>query len=108
MRRIPWGLAARGATAPLPSVARRSDMPRSLSGALCALAILPGAAAAQEKPAKLKPDAIPGYKVRTVEGFTVIVSAETLKQNEASTLERKPLDVLEQELKILCGLMPPK
>ncbi len=43
-----------------------------------------------------------------MEGFTVILSEETLKQNEASNLERKPLEVLEQELKVLSGLMPPK
>jgi hypothetical protein len=78
-------------------------------GALCALALLAAAALAQDKPSsKIKPDAVPGYKIRSVEGFTVIVSDETLKQDGASRLERKPLDVLALELKTLSGLMPPK
>jgi hypothetical protein len=71
------------------------------------LAVLTNLIRAQEKP-KLKPDAIAGYTVRAIDGFTVILSDETLKQNAASTLDRKPLDVLDLELRTLCGLMPAK
>jgi hypothetical protein len=84
-------------------------MLRFLPGGLFTLLLLTGPAAAQDKPApKPKPDAIPGYKVRTVEGFTVILSEETLKQDGDSKLDRKPLEVLGLELKTLSGLMPPK
>jgi hypothetical protein len=80
----------------------------SLTG-LVALVLLTGDALAQSKPGpKIRPDAVPGYKIRTIEGFTVLLSDETLKENDASKLERKPLDVLDGELKSLSKLMPTK
>jgi hypothetical protein len=84
-------------------------MARTLLSGLLALALLAGSTPAQDKPAtKGKPDAIPGYKIRTIEGFTAIISDEALKQDDASKLERKPLEVLGLELKTLSALMPPK
>jgi hypothetical protein len=80
---------------------------RTSLGGMLALVFVVAPAAAQDK-AKLKPDAIPGHTVRAIEGFTAIISDEALKQNAASMLERKPLDVLDLELKTLCGLMPPR
>jgi hypothetical protein len=78
-------------------------------GGFCFLVLLAGDARAQSKPApKIRPDAVPGYKIRIIEGFTVLLSDETLKENDASKLERKPLDVLDRELKTLSGLMPAK
>jgi hypothetical protein len=60
-------------------------------------------------PAKTKaaPDAIPGYKKRTVEGFTVLVSNEALGQ-DVSKYERKPLEVLELELKTIRSVLFPR
>src|SRR5690348_17251519 len=78
-------------------------------GGLVALVLLTGDTLAQSKPGpKIRPDAVPGYKIRTIEGFTVLLSDETLKENDASKLERKPLDVLDGELKTLSRLMPAK
>jgi hypothetical protein len=46
-------------------------MVRTLFVAIVTFACLAGFAPGQDKPArKGKPDAIPGYKIRTVEGFT--------------------------------------
>ncbi len=78
-------------------------------GGLIALVLLTPDTFAQSKPGpKIRPDAVPGYKIRTIEGFTVLLSDETLKENDASKLERKPLDVLDGELKTLSKLMPAK
>jgi hypothetical protein len=57
---------------------------------------------------KLRPDAIPGYEVRVIEGFTVLLSKETLRMQAESKDERKPLEVLELELKTIARLFPPK
>ena len=64
------------------------------------------------KPVKPDPDKpvtqIKGYRAYTVLGFSVLLSDECVKQHAESTSERKPLDVLERELKSLAELMPPK
>ncbi|HEY5311433.1 MAG TPA: hypothetical protein VIK18_02900, partial [Pirellulales bacterium] len=54
------------------------------------------------------PDNIPGYKVQLIEGFTVVLSAETLKNQDNKQFERKPLDVLDFELKTITRLLPPE
>jgi hypothetical protein len=78
-------------------------MLRSSLGGLVVLAFLAGPGLAQPKG---KPEAIPGYTIRTIEGFTVLISDQTLKEDAASKLQRKPLEVLAGELKALGGLMP--
>jgi hypothetical protein len=70
---------------------------------LFVLMLLVGPTAAQSK---VKPEAIPGYTKRTIEGFTVLLSDKTLREGAAAKFERQPLEVLESELKALCGLMP--
>ncbi len=52
-------------------------------------------------------DAIEGYKRHTIEGFTLLVSKDVLAA-DTSGLQRKPLDVLELELKAVAKLMTPK
>jgi hypothetical protein len=49
---------------------------------------------------------IPGYTIRKIQGFQLIVNNEVLQENDKSELERKPLDVLELELKTLADIMP--
>lgn len=62
----------------------------------------PVAAADKDKPAaKPEPELIPGYKTRAIEGFKVHLNNTVLKENEASPLQRKPLEVLEHELKTI-------
>lgn len=51
---------------------------------------------------------IPGYKVMTIEGFTTIISNEVFVHNDSPEFKRKPLEVLELELKTLVSLMPAK
>lgn len=52
-------------------------------------------------------DQIDGYKRHTVEGFTLLVSKETLDA-DASKFKRPPLEVLELELKTIVRIMPAK
>ena len=63
--------------------------------------------AGKTAPIKKEPEKIPGYKVRTIKGFQLIISNKVLEENDTSELERKPLDVLELELKTLARVMPP-
>jgi hypothetical protein len=79
---------------------------------LIAWAGLIGASAGADKTTPAKPSGagraiqVPGYKTQTIEGFTVLISSETLKNADNSSYERKPLEVLALELKTLTGLMP--
>jgi hypothetical protein len=57
-------------------------------------------------PARAALEQIPGYTVRTVQGFQLIINNKVLQENDKSELERKPLEVLELELKTLAGIMP--
>ncbi len=50
---------------------------------------------------------VPGYRTRTVEGFTVLVSNTVLEQ-DVSKYERKPLEVLELELETVRRVMYPR
>jgi Anthrax toxin lethal factor, N- and C-terminal domain len=49
-----------------------------------------------------------GYTNKQIEGFTVMVSDETVKQNDESNLERKPLDALAVEIQMLAKVCPSK
>jgi hypothetical protein len=64
--------------------------------------------AGKSAPTKTEPEKIPGYRVRKIKGFQLIISNKVLEENDKSDLERKPLDVLELELKTLSKVMPPK
>lgn len=88
-----------------------------LAGLLAVLVALAGARSQEKektKPAagksatKIKADAVPGYKIKEIEGFTVLLSKESLEMHGASKDDRKPLEVLEQELKTITRIMPPK
>ncbi|MCZ2343933.1 MAG: hypothetical protein LC104_19360 [Bacteroidales bacterium] len=50
---------------------------------------------------------VPGYKAHTIEGFTLLIHDDVL-QADTAQFERKPLDVLELELKMITKLMNPK
>lgn len=52
-------------------------------------------------------DAVEGYKRHTIEGFTLLISKQVLDA-DVSGYERKPLDVLELELKAVSRMMTPK
>ena len=77
-------------------------------------AMLPLSAPAQQAktPAKpmtrIPPGSVPGYTIKLVEGFTVLLSEETVKEDEKSKLERKPLETLEWELKYVGKMLAPE
>lgn len=50
---------------------------------------------------------VPGYKYRQMNGFSLFVHNTVLENNEKSTLHRKPLDVLQLELDMVVGNLPP-
>ena len=83
---------------------------RLLASALCLL-LAASTRADDLKPrpgAKAHPlDAVEGYKRHTVEGFTLLVSDEVLTA-DVSGFERKPLEVLELELKAVSKMMTPR
>lgn len=60
---------------------------------------------AKSNGAKQPTPTIPGYQVHTIEGFNVLVSDETMRHQAADEFERKPLDVLDFELKTITTLM---
>src|SRR5262245_13575639 len=84
-------------------------MSRPLLGCLFVAALFAGLTPAQDKPAaatkhlptkgRTKPDPVPGYEQRTIEGFTVLISRKALAEIEASKgrYEVEPLEVLENE-----------
>ena len=51
---------------------------------------------------------IPGYQLKKIEGFDVLVSDEVIKNNDNSEWKRKPLDVLELELGTVARVLPKK
>jgi hypothetical protein len=57
---------------------------------------------------KVKAEQVPGYKPMVIEGFTVILSAETNKHRNDPEFIRKPLEVLEYELRAISAAMPAK
>jgi hypothetical protein len=66
----------------------------------------PAKSAATKPAPKIRPDLVPGYQVKVIEGFTVLLSNETVRNDQSSEDERKPIAVLEHELKTIAGLMP--
>jgi hypothetical protein len=74
-----------------------------------------GSAAGQDKSAKaaggktaakVKAEQVPGYKIHVIEGFTVLLGEETVKHLDDAAYKRKPLEVIELELKTLVSLFP--
>src|SRR5262245_975414 len=59
---------------------------------------------------KSKPDVVPGYELRTIEGFTVLINRKALDEIEKvrGSYEIEPLDVLENELRALNTILIPK
>ncbi|QEL17291.1 hypothetical protein [Limnoglobus roseus] len=64
---------------------------------------------AQEKGGKKKlaEDSVKGYKIHTINGFTVVVSDEVLKA-DVDKYKRKPVEAIELELKNVTDLMTAK
>src|SRR5687767_13310568 len=58
------------------------------------------------KSSKKKDDAPPGYRKDNLRGFTLYFSDEVMKEDAASTLERKPLEALERELIVVENVLP--
>jgi toxin lethal factor len=56
---------------------------------------------------KLLSQPVPGYRHMEIEGFDLLVSEVILEKNEDSNYKRKPLEVLELELKIIASIMTP-
>jgi hypothetical protein len=51
---------------------------------------------------------VPGYKYRSIDGFNLAVNKTVLEEDEKSTDRRKPMQVLELELNMLVGELPPR
>jgi hypothetical protein len=74
---------------------------------LTLLLLLPAVAFAQPKDKPSPLDKIDGYKRHVIEGFTLLVSDDVAKA-DVSKFERKPMEVLELELKMLVKIMTAK
>jgi hypothetical protein len=86
---------------------------RCVLGILIALLALLGAAAQAGANSTSKaplpsvlPEQTPGYTPMVIEGFTVIVSQETLRHKNDAAFERKPLEILEGDLKTITRILP--
>jgi hypothetical protein len=84
-------------------------VPRTPVAALLFLILLTASVRGQtkDKPNKALTELVPGYKRHVIEGFNLLVSKEVMAQNEKGEHERKPLEVLELELKIISQIMTP-
>src|SRR5439155_24519007 len=51
---------------------------------------------------------VPGYERRVIEGFTLLVHQDVIKNDKNSSYERGPLHVLEHELKTIVRIMNAK
>jgi hypothetical protein len=51
---------------------------------------------------------VPGYKYRSIDGFNLLVNKTVLEEDQKSTSRRKPMQVLELELDLLVGELPPR
>ena len=80
---------------------------RPLLAAVCLLLVSTAATADDPKGKPGRPDEVEGYKRHTIEGFTLLVSKDVFDADTAG-FERKPLDVLELELKAVSRMMTPK
>lgn len=60
--------------------------------------------------AKPKPDVVPGYELRSIEGFTVLINRNALAEmaKVVGKYEIEPLEVLESELRSLNTILVPK
>ena len=92
-------------------------MSRPLTGAALLLALCAGLAAAQDKPKEKaaprgrgKADPIPGYEIRTVQGFRVIFNKKCLEEaaKAKGMFVTPPLEVFEEELRALEHILVPK
>ncbi len=74
------------------------------------LAILLAGLAVGQQPAKTKPSPVPGYELRTIEGFQVLINKKVLSEVEQvqDKYEIPPLEVLENEFKALNQILLPK
>jgi hypothetical protein len=74
------------------------------------LALLPSVVLGQgtSKSGGLAVPSVPGYEKRVIEGFTLLVHKDVLAKQKNSDYERKPLDVLELELKTIVRVMNAK
>ncbi len=61
---------------------------------------------ALRKKKDLPPEPVPGYSYRVIEGFHVLINKEVLDHEADPKFKRKPLSVLELELKLISGLFP--
>lgn len=52
-----------------------------------------------------KIDSLPGFRKYTIDGFTVLIQDEVLKEQESGNYKRKPLEALEIELKLVSKSM---
>ena len=57
---------------------------------------------------KLKAEQVPGYTPKLVEGFTVVLSDETMRHLDDPKFKKKPIEVLAQEFKAITAAMPAK
>ncbi len=57
---------------------------------------------------KLLSNSVPGYTLKKIEGFDVLVNDDVLKHNDDAEFKRKPLDVLELELGTVVRVLPKK
>ena len=71
--------------------------------AVLALAVFTLDAAAQPKKKEVVPS---GYKKDDLRGFTLYLSDQVLREDKKSTLDRKPLEALEQELIVVESMLP--
>jgi len=62
--------------------------------------------AASRRQVDLEP--VPGYLYREILGFKLLINKEVFEENEKSTDNRKPLEVLELELGMLAHELPPR
>jgi hypothetical protein len=90
-------------------------MRRPLIGCSLFVALLAGLATAQPPgnsksppPAKGKTSPVPGYELRDIEGFHVLINKKALAEETKDKYETPPLEVLENELKALNQILLPK
>ena len=90
-------------------------MIRVLSASLCCVIISTASAQVPKKnpprdqigDKRTDPEVAPGFRKRVIEGFTLHVSDEVFSA-DVSKYEKKPFDVLEQELQVMARVLTPK
>jgi hypothetical protein len=92
---------------------------RPLVACTLVAALIAGLAPAEDKPSatakapargKAKADPVPGYELRTIEGFQVLINRKALAEIEKTKgeYEVEPLEVLEHEFRALGHILMPK